>query len=83
MTVDREVAVLPSNPPELLEVGCGVGVVNSVENGAADPFKPHPAKFLDLGSLVGTDFGRCSVDHRDAGRSSSLRGIRTEGMRVF
>ena len=76
-------AVLPCNPPELLEMGCGGSVVSGVENGAADPFKPHPAKFLDLGSLVGTNFGRCSVDHRDAGRSSSLRGIRAEGMRVF
>ena len=83
MAADRKVAVLAGDPPELLELRGGFGVVGGVENCTADPLKsPFPEDF-DLRPLVGSDLGGGAVYHRDPSRRTSFRSILKEGEGIF
>ena len=83
MAADRKVAVLASDPPELLELRGRVGVVGGVENCTADPLKPPFSEGFNLRPLVGSDLGGGAVYHRDPCRRTSFRSILEEGKRIF
>ena len=82
MTVDWEVAILASDPPEFLELGGGVVVVGGVKHCLTNTLKPSFPKDFDLGPLGGADLRRCTIYSREDGRSSSFGSIRTEGVRI-
>ena len=72
MTVDWKMAILTCDPEEFLEMRRRRGVVQGVEDGAADPLEAAALEDLDLRPLMSPDLRGSAIHHRSHGSSSSL-----------